>query len=130
MSVMYDKATVMREELAEVAGSDKFHVNNLLDNKHRPRHVAAILRDAHRLLGLELPYCVLWGNCEHFVTELRYGRAESQQIHYAVKIGVRALAVGLKILTEASRRQGRNRITSLASTKPSAICSSQCSETP
>ncbi|KAL2094934.1 hypothetical protein ACEWY4_009653 [Coilia grayii] len=79
MSVMYDKATVLREDLTEVAGKDKFHVNNLLDKKHEPRHVQAILRDAHSLLGLELPYCVLWGNCEHFVTELRYGRAESQQ---------------------------------------------------
>ncbi|XP_048122840.1 phospholipase A and acyltransferase 3-like isoform X2 [Alosa alosa] len=107
MSVMYDKATVLKEELTEVVGKDRFHVNNLLDKKHAPRHVCAIMRDAHRLLGLELPYCVLRGNCEHFVTELRYGRAESQQIHYAVKVGVRALAVSMKILTEAWRHRGK-----------------------
>ncbi|XP_062392329.1 phospholipase A and acyltransferase 3-like [Sardina pilchardus] len=109
MSVMYDKATVLKEQLIEVVGRDRFHVNNLLDKKHEPRHVCAIMRDAHHLLGLELPYCVLRGNCEHFVTELRYGRAESQQIHYAVKVGVGALAVSLKILTEAWRRRGKKR---------------------
>ena len=84
MSVMYDKATVLKDELTGVAGKDRFHVNNLLDKKHEPRHVCAILRDAHSLLGLELPYCLLRGNCEHFVTELRYGRAESQQVGWLI----------------------------------------------
>ncbi|KAL7838400.1 hypothetical protein AOLI_G00268040 [Acnodon oligacanthus] len=102
MSVLCDKAIVMREGLDHVVGRDRFHVNNLLDSKHKPRSVCVILRDALSLAGLEMPYCVLRGNCEHFVTELRYGRAESRQIHYAVKIGVRTMAIGMKVLTNAS----------------------------
>ncbi|XP_072549361.1 phospholipase A and acyltransferase 4-like [Salminus brasiliensis] len=102
MSVLYDKAIVMRERLGQVVGQDRFHVNNLLDSKHKPRSVCVILRDALSLAGLEMPYCVLRGNCEHFVTELRYGRAESRQIHYAVKIGVRSMAIGMKALKNAS----------------------------
>ncbi|KAL6463558.1 hypothetical protein MHYP_G00279490 [Metynnis hypsauchen] len=102
MSVLCDKAIVMREGLHQVVGRDRFHVNNLLDSKHKPRSICVILRDALSLAGLEMPYCVLRGNCEHFVTELRYGRAESRQIHYAVKIGVRTMAIGMKVLTNAS----------------------------
>ncbi|XP_066517802.1 phospholipase A and acyltransferase 3-like [Hoplias malabaricus] len=111
MSVFCDKALVMREGLRQVVGRDRFHVNNLLDSKHKPRSVCVILRDALSLAGLEMPYCVLRGNCEHFVTELRYGRAESRQIHYAVKIGVRTMAIGMKALNNtstASRRKEKS----------------------
>ncbi|KAM6969989.1 phospholipase A and acyltransferase 3-like [Aplochiton taeniatus] len=102
MSVLCDRAVVTREGLGEVVGKDRFHVNNLLDEKHQPRRVCAILRDARRLLGLEMPYCILRGNCEHFVTQLRYGKAESRQVHYIVGVGVGAVGVGMKALTTAS----------------------------
>ncbi|XP_067113139.1 phospholipase A and acyltransferase 3-like [Osmerus mordax] len=102
MSVLCDRAVVTREGLVEVVGRSRFHVNNQLDSKHKPRKVCAILRDARSLLGLEMPYCILRGNCEHFVTQLRYGQAESRQIHYAVGVGVGTVAVGMKALTAAS----------------------------
>ncbi len=80
MSVLHDKATVKKEELYEVVGNNDYRINNLLDEKYEPCPVREILRDAHRFLGKELPYSVFTGNCEHFVTELRYGKAESRQV--------------------------------------------------
>uniref|UniRef100_A0A671R2U7 HRAS-like suppressor 3 n=1 Tax=Sinocyclocheilus anshuiensis TaxID=1608454 RepID=A0A671R2U7_9TELE len=80
MSVLCDKATVKKEELYEVVGNDEYCINNLLDEKYKPRPVREILRAAHRFLGKELPYSVFTRNCEHFVTELRYGEPQSRQV--------------------------------------------------
>ncbi len=80
MSLLHNKATVKKEELYEVVGNDKYSINNLLDEQYEPHPVQEILRDAHRFLGKELPYCVFRGNCEHFVTELRYGKPQSRQV--------------------------------------------------
>uniref|UniRef100_A0A672MSJ2 Retinoic acid receptor responder 3-like n=1 Tax=Sinocyclocheilus grahami TaxID=75366 RepID=A0A672MSJ2_SINGR len=78
MSVLCDKAKVKKEELYEVVGNDEYCINNLLDEKYEPRPVREMLQDAHRFLGRELPYCVFRENCEHFVTELRYGKPQSR----------------------------------------------------
>uniref|UniRef100_A0A8C1AH30 Retinoic acid receptor responder 3-like n=1 Tax=Cyprinus carpio carpio TaxID=630221 RepID=A0A8C1AH30_CYPCA len=88
MSVLCEKATVKKEELYEVVGNNDYCINNLLDEKYEPRPVREILRDAHRFLGKELTYCVFRKNCEHFVTELRYGKPQSCQVRKAVEIGV------------------------------------------
>ena len=80
MSVMHDKAMVKKEELWDVVGNDKWYINNSLDEKCDPRPVDLILKDAKEMVGAELPYCVFRGNCEHFATELRYGKAESRQV--------------------------------------------------
>lgn len=80
MSVLYERATVKKEELYEVVGNHDYRINNLLDEQYEPHPVREILRDAHRFLGKELPYSVLTGNCEHFVTELRYGKPQSRQV--------------------------------------------------
>ncbi|XP_067244870.1 phospholipase A and acyltransferase 3-like [Chanodichthys erythropterus] len=92
MSVLSDKATVKKEELCEVVGNDKYSIKNLLDEKYEPRPIQDVLRDAHSLLGKELPYNVFTMNCEHFVTELRYGKPESRQVRRAFKIGGAAVA--------------------------------------
>ncbi|MCI4380169.1 hypothetical protein PGIGA_G00236600 [Pangasianodon gigas] len=88
MSVLCDKAVVKKEQLWDVAGTDKYSINNLLDEKYEPRPICVILQEAHSRLGQELPYCVFRENCEHFVTELRYGKAESRQVRKAVEVGV------------------------------------------
>ncbi|XP_066504710.1 retinoic acid receptor responder 3-like [Hoplias malabaricus] len=88
MSVLYDKAKVKKEQLWDVVGNDQYVINNLLDDKYEPRPISVILRDAHSLLRQELPYCVFSGNCEHFVTELRYGKAESRQVRKVVEVGI------------------------------------------
>ncbi len=80
MSVLYEKAMVKQEELWDVVGTNQWKINNSLDKEYRPRPVHIIVREARSLVGQELPYCVFRGNCEHFVNELRYGKAESRQV--------------------------------------------------
>ncbi|XP_056625864.1 retinoic acid receptor responder 3-like isoform X2 [Triplophysa dalaica] len=68
ISVTCDRATVKKEEIWNVVGSDK-------------------------------------GNCEHFVTELRYGKPESRQVRKAMEIGVGvgvAAIVGFGVLALAA----------------------------
>ncbi|ROL47133.1 HRAS-like suppressor 3, partial [Anabarilius grahami] len=74
------------------AGAYSMIINNLLDEKYEPRPIRDVLRDAHSLLGKELTYNVFTMNCEHFVTELRYGKPESRQVRQAVAIGGAAVA--------------------------------------
>ncbi|XP_076877483.1 phospholipase A and acyltransferase 3-like [Brachyhypopomus gauderio] len=105
MSVLCDKAMVKKERLWDVVGTDQFAINNLLDSKYEPRPVRLILRDAHSLLGQELPYCVFSGNCEHFATEMRYGKAESRQVRKAVEVGAAmgvAAMIGVGVLAAAA----------------------------
>ncbi|XP_016429125.1 HRAS-like suppressor 3 [Sinocyclocheilus rhinocerous] len=97
MSVLCDKATVKKEELYEVVGNDEYCINNLLDEKYKPRPVREILRDAHRFLGKELPYSVFTSNCEHFVTELRYGEPQSRQVRDAVETVAAVAVAGIGI---------------------------------
>ncbi|XP_026112323.1 HRAS-like suppressor 3 [Carassius auratus] len=85
MSVLHEKATVKKDQLYEVVGNDEYCINNLLDDNYKPRPVREILRDAHSFLGKERPYSVFSQNCEHFVTELRYGKPHSRQVQDAVR---------------------------------------------
>lgn len=80
MSVLTEKAMVKKEELWDVVGTNKWKINNSLDDKYKPRPPHVIVREACNMVGQELPYCVFRGNCEHFVNELRYGKAESRQV--------------------------------------------------
>uniref|UniRef100_A0A8C6U2T7 Retinoic acid receptor responder 3-like n=1 Tax=Neogobius melanostomus TaxID=47308 RepID=A0A8C6U2T7_9GOBI len=82
-SVLADKAIVREDELWDVVGTDKWSINNSLDEKYTPRPAKDIVREAQRRVGQEVPYCVFRGNCEHFVNELRYGQAESRQVRKA-----------------------------------------------
>ncbi|XP_041704707.1 phospholipase A and acyltransferase 3 [Coregonus clupeaformis] len=96
MSVLSDKAKVKKEEIWDVVGHDKWCVNNQLDQKYKVRPIREILRDATAYVDQELSYCVIKGNCEHFVTDLRYGKAESRQVRQAVgmaMVGFGAIAL-------------------------------------
>ena len=84
MSVLCDKAIVKKEELWDVVGTNQWQINNLLDKEYEPRPAHVIIREAESLLNQELPYCVFRSNCEHFVTDLRYGKAQSRQVRCAV----------------------------------------------
>ncbi|XP_017263625.1 phospholipase A and acyltransferase 3-like [Kryptolebias marmoratus] len=117
MSVLCEKAIVQKDELWDVVGTDRWEINNNLDKEYKPRPVHAIVRDACAAVGQELPYCVLRGNCEHFVTELRYGTAKSRQVQKAGEVmmmaGV-AAAVGLGVVALAgalfggSKKENKN----------------------
>lgn len=80
MSVWHNKATVKREKLKDVAGRDKYRINNILDGEYEPRPIKNILGDAETTLGEELQYNLLTMNCEHFVTKFRYGKPRSLQV--------------------------------------------------
>ncbi|XP_058875956.1 phospholipase A and acyltransferase 2-like isoform X1 [Acipenser ruthenus] len=84
MSVVCEKAVIRKDLLREVAGGDRYRVNNKLDSKYSPRPVNKIVREAEQQVGKEVPYSLATKNCEHFVTELRYGCGESQQVREAV----------------------------------------------
>ncbi|XP_065814696.1 phospholipase A and acyltransferase 3 [Labrus bergylta] len=92
MSVLTENAMVKKQELWAVVGTNKWKINNSLDDKYEPRPVHIIVREASALVGAELPYCVFRGNCEHFATELRYGKAESRQVR---KAGETVMVAGL-----------------------------------
>lgn len=96
MSVVTEKAIVKKEELWDVVGTDKWKINNSLDNEYKPRPVHVIAREACAKVGDELPYCVFRGNCEHFANELRYGKAESRQVGGPVLHARLSLGAGVK----------------------------------
>lgn len=63
-----------------VVGKDDWKINNSMDMQYKPRPANAIVEDAKALVGKELRYDLVSFNCEHFVTELRYGVAKSPQV--------------------------------------------------
>ncbi|XP_032090297.1 uncharacterized protein LOC116520246 isoform X1 [Thamnophis elegans] len=80
MSTLTNKALVKKERLMEVVGHDRYRVNNKHDCKYTPLPVNKIVRLAEEKVGQELEYKITSENCEHFVTELRYGVARSDQV--------------------------------------------------
>ncbi|XP_061585729.1 phospholipase A and acyltransferase 5-like [Cololabis saira] len=70
---------VKKEELKDVVEKNDWTVNNLLDHKYPPRPANDIVKNACSLVNTNLQYNVLEYNCEHFATEMRYGKAESEQ---------------------------------------------------
>lgn len=95
-------AEVRCEKIWKVVEGDSYHINNLLDEKYEPRHPSAIARDARALVGRVLHYSVTGYNCEHFVTDLRYGKPQSRQVkNAAVAIGGAAAGVAMVALGAA-----------------------------
>ncbi|XP_060939035.1 uncharacterized protein LOC133015783 [Limanda limanda] len=74
------KGYVLCENFADVVGSDPCSVNNLLDDRRKPRDPSIIVKEACAMVGRELKYNLVTYNCEHFATEMRYGKAESLQV--------------------------------------------------
>ncbi|XP_060939380.1 phospholipase A and acyltransferase 3-like [Limanda limanda] len=78
------KGNVWHQKFDKVVGNDHYLVNNLLDKKYKPREPSIIVKEACAKVGSELQYNVATYNCEHFATEMRYGKAESRQVVKAV----------------------------------------------
>lgn len=96
MSALTDKAIVKKELLCDVAGRDKYQVNNKHDNEYTPLPINKIIKQAEELVGQEVLYRLTSENCEHFVNELRYGVARSDQVRDAVT-AVGIAGVGLAV---------------------------------
>uniref|UniRef100_A0ABI8AGF1 LRAT domain-containing protein n=1 Tax=Felis catus TaxID=9685 RepID=A0ABI8AGF1_FELCA len=89
MSTLTEKAVVKKELLDDVVGRDRYQVNNKHDDKYSPLPPSKIVQRAEQLVGQELPYSLPCENCEHFVNELRYGVARSDQSPFAISAQVR-----------------------------------------
>ncbi|XP_070834695.1 phospholipase A and acyltransferase 4-like [Chaetodon trifascialis] len=93
-----DDAQVKRQNIWEVVGSCKWHINNLLDHKYQPLDRQVIVAEAQRLVGQKRQYGVITQNCEHFVTGLRYNKPESQQVERAAPVIGCLLVAGISII--------------------------------
>ncbi|XP_064241755.1 phospholipase A and acyltransferase 1-like isoform X1 [Passer domesticus] len=100
-SVHATRAKVRKQLLERVVGNDKWRVNNKYDRSRTPFPVEEIIRRAELCIGEEVPYNLIASNCEHFVTELRYGVGVSGQVQNAAA-GSAAAAVGSIILGVAA----------------------------
>uniref|UniRef100_A0A8P0TL05 Phospholipase A and acyltransferase 3 n=2 Tax=Canis lupus familiaris TaxID=9615 RepID=A0A8P0TL05_CANLF len=110
MSTLTEKAVVKKELLYDVVGRDKYQINNKHDDKYSPLPPSKIVQRAEELVGQELPYSLPCENCEHFVNELRYGVARSDQVRDAVMAagiaGVGLAAMGLiGVMFSRNKRQ-------------------------
>ncbi|XP_003798625.1 HRAS-like suppressor 3 [Otolemur garnettii] len=98
-SALTDKAVVKKELLYDVAGRDKYQVNNKHDDKYSPLPPNKIVQRAEELVGQEMIYRLTSENCEHFVNELRYGVPRSDQVRDVIMAagiaGVGLAAMGL-----------------------------------
>ncbi|XP_054138631.1 phospholipase A and acyltransferase 1-like isoform X1 [Melozone crissalis] len=79
-SIQATRAKVKKELLKDVVRNHKWRVNKTHDRFHTPFPVKEIIQRAEQRIGEELTYDVLTSNCEHFVTELRYGEGVSDQV--------------------------------------------------
>ncbi|CAK6449651.1 unnamed protein product [Pipistrellus nathusii] len=70
---------VKRELLVDVVENCSYKVNNYLDHVYTPWPMKKIIAFGNWLVGRKMEYPVLSRNCEHFVTDLRYGNFPSQQ---------------------------------------------------
>ncbi|KAL9844941.1 phospholipase A and acyltransferase 1-like [Geothlypis trichas] len=100
-SIRATRAKVKKELLNDVVRYHRWRVNNKYDCSRTPFPVEEIIQRAELWVGREVPYDVVNGNCEHFVTMLRYGEGESQQVDRAV-VGSIATAVGGVVLAGAA----------------------------
>ncbi|XP_023603410.1 retinoic acid receptor responder protein 3-like [Myotis lucifugus] len=70
---------VKRELLVEVVGKCFYKVNSHLDHLYKPRPIEEMLRSGIEMVGKKMEYSDLSRNCEHFVMDLRYGKAHHRQ---------------------------------------------------
>uniref|UniRef100_A0A8C6NR76 LRAT domain-containing protein n=1 Tax=Nothobranchius furzeri TaxID=105023 RepID=A0A8C6NR76_NOTFU len=74
------ESSLQKEKLKDVVKDGKWKINNFLDQKYQPRKDDDIVKEACARVGSSLTYDVLGYNCEHFATELRYGKPECRQV--------------------------------------------------
>uniref|UniRef100_A0A667J1U3 LRAT domain-containing protein n=1 Tax=Lynx canadensis TaxID=61383 RepID=A0A667J1U3_LYNCA len=94
-SVLSSKAVVRQELLRDVVGHCRYRVNNHLDHKYKPQPVKVIICSAKKKIGEEMEYRLLGKNCEHFVTDLRYGVPHSRQAEHTLIGGGVSLGLGI-----------------------------------
>ncbi|XP_053289709.1 uncharacterized protein LOC128450330 isoform X3 [Pleuronectes platessa] len=102
-SLSRSAGTVKREKLTDVAGNDRYKVNNLLDEEYEARDPSIIVDEACAFVSHKLWYSVVKFNCEHFATEMRYGKALSQQVRKAFIKGAKDLGASAASASSSSK---------------------------
>ncbi|XP_016430592.1 lecithin retinol acyltransferase-like [Sinocyclocheilus rhinocerous] len=79
LGCIYRNASIRVDSVEDFAYGAQILVNDM-DMKVKCLALASeeVARRAEQLVG-DIPYSLLWNNCEHFVTYCRYGTAVSQQ---------------------------------------------------
>ncbi|XP_056354522.1 uncharacterized protein LOC130256691 isoform X2 [Oenanthe melanoleuca] len=80
VSLVKRRAKVKKQLLRDMIGNYKWRVNNKYDLYRKPFPVEEIIRRAEREIGKVVLYRLLYRNCEHFVTKVRYGEAVAEQV--------------------------------------------------
>ncbi|XP_032977109.1 phospholipase A and acyltransferase 4-like [Rhinolophus ferrumequinum] len=78
-SALSSRAVVKRELLKDEVGACHSWVNNHSDKEYKPQPGNKIISSAKKEFGEEMEYSLLSGNCEHFVTSLKYGESRNLQ---------------------------------------------------
>ncbi|XP_037373676.1 phospholipase A and acyltransferase 5 isoform X2 [Talpa occidentalis] len=86
-SVFSNRAVVRYSRLEDVLHGCSWKVNNKLDRTYLPLPVDTIIQRTKNMVNKMVQYNLIEGNCEHFVTGLRYGVSRSQQAHRGTQGG-------------------------------------------
>ncbi|KAM4617765.1 phospholipase A and acyltransferase 3-like [Discoglossus pictus] len=106
-------AVVRKDRVEKVAAGCRYKVNNKYDQKRQPNPPEKVVRAALEQVGNEMPYSVTNANCEHFVTDLRYGNKFCDQVDNAktyalVGGGALALGIGAALMISTMRNKRQN----------------------
>ncbi|XP_075692932.1 phospholipase A and acyltransferase 2-like [Rhinoderma darwinii] len=104
-------AVVRKEHLENVANGCNYKINNKFDEKLTPYSPGKVVRAALQLVDQTMSYSVTSANCEHFATELRYGKGFSDQVVNAVtytSVGVGIFAAALATIAVVARNRRQN----------------------
>uniref|UniRef100_A0A803VM93 LRAT domain-containing protein n=1 Tax=Ficedula albicollis TaxID=59894 RepID=A0A803VM93_FICAL len=85
VSLVTRRAKVKKHLLEDAVGNDDWAVNNKYDHYREPFPVEEIIRRAESQIGKVVLYRLFYKNCEHFVTEVRYGEGVSEQVTIALR---------------------------------------------
>ncbi|XP_062951233.1 phospholipase A and acyltransferase 4-like [Cynocephalus volans] len=94
-SIPSDRAVVKQERLEDVVGGCRYRVNNDLDHNYKPLPVSEIIKSAKEKVGQEVEYSFVTKNCEHFVTDLRYGKERCRQVERVAIGGLATTVFGI-----------------------------------
>ncbi|XP_060110853.1 phospholipase A and acyltransferase 3-like [Heteronotia binoei] len=106
LAVLSDRAYVKKDWLELVVRKDPYRVNNKHDDAFPVVPLDKILQRTEELVGREMPYNLTSHNCEHFVMDLRYGVAMSDQVTDAIAVGtIGVMGVAAAMLRSAAKRR-------------------------
>nr|XP_025859746.1 Ca(2+)-independent N-acyltransferase [Vulpes vulpes] len=102
-SVFSNRAVVKYSRLEDVLHGCSWKINNKLDGTYLPLPVDKIIQRTKKMINKIVQYSLIEGNCEHFVNDLRYGVARSQQVEHALMEGAKAAGAVISAVVESIR---------------------------